>query len=293
VKLVTPPLIVEEGDAFKKDVLERASYGESLMNLVSRSTDELVISLDGKWGEGKSTFIKMWRGMLTENGIHSIYIDAFSTDYVDDAFISIASVVTNYFEKNIAESESKKLEELTDKAKRVGVSLLSWGAKIGLKAATLGAIKDSDIEELKDIKGDLSSGVSNLVGSFIEEKLTSHAKDLETIQSFKELLSTMPSKLEGEGNSPLIIIIDELDRCKPTFAVEVIEKIKHIFSVKNVVFVLVMNKGQLEESIRSVYEKWTPFFGHSLRINFCSAYAALDNSHFPKYTSSGVKLSNA
>ena len=40
---------------------------------------------------------------------------------------------------------------------------------------------------------------------------------------------------------------------KPTFAVEIIEKIKHLFSVENVVFLLVINKAQLEESIKSVY----------------------------------------
>ena len=63
----------------------------------------------------------------------------------------------------------------------------------------------------------------------------------------------MPSKLNSSDGKPLVIIVDELDRCKPTFAVEVLEKIKHLFSVKNVVFLLIMNKSQLEESIRSVY----------------------------------------
>jgi hypothetical protein len=51
----------------------------------------------------------------------------------------------------------------------------------------------------------------------------------------------------------LVIVIDELDRCRPSFALEILEKIKHLFSVKNVVFLLVMNKQQLEEAIKSVY----------------------------------------
>ena len=50
-----------------------------------------------------------------------------------------------------------------------------------------------------------------------------------------------------------MVILDELDRCKPTFAVDAIEKIKHLFSVQNVVFVLVMNKVQLEQSVKIVY----------------------------------------
>ncbi len=89
---------------------------------------------------------------------------------------------------------------------------------------------------------------------FIEERISSHAKDVALIQSFKEMLSELPSKLQEDNEErPLVIIIDELDRCKPTFAVEMIEKIKHLFSVQHIVFVVVMNKSQLEESIKCIY----------------------------------------
>lgn len=253
MKLVTPSLVVLENDSFKNDTLNRKTYGEALLNLVVRSDDELVISLDGKWGEGKTTFIKMWQGLLSENGIPNIYINAFSNDYLDDAFISVISEITKYSEKHIVKSHQEKIVDLKNKAKIIGSQLLSWSTKLGIKAATLGIIKDSDIEELKDIKNDIAKGVSNLVADFIEERINSHSKDVVLIQSFKELLSSLPSKLFKEEEKPLIVIIDELDRCKPTFAVELLEKTKHLFSVKNVVFILVINKNQLEESIKSVY----------------------------------------
>lgn len=253
MRLVTPPLVVEENDSFKNDALDRKTYGEALLNLVIRSNDELVISLDGNWGEGKTTFVKMWQGLLSENGVSSIYIDAFSNDYVDDAFISVASAITHYAEAHIKKDHHDKIAELKEKTKKVGGQLLSWSARIGIKAATLGVIKDAEIEELKDIKEEMAKSVSDIVGGFIEERINSHSKDVAIIQSFKNLLSSIPSKLEKNADKPLVIIIDELDRCKPTFAVEIIEKIKHLFSVKNVVFVLVMNKVQLEESIRCVY----------------------------------------
>ena len=253
MKLVTPQLIVKEDDAFTNDALGRKTYGEALLNLVVRSSDELVVSLDGKWGEGKTTFVKMWQGLLSQAGIPNIYIDAFANDYIDDAFISIASAITTYAEARIKKTHHEKIDELKDKTKKVGGQLLSWSARIGIKAATLGIIKDTDIEELNEIRGDLSKGVSDVIGAFIEDRINSHSKYIALIQSFREVLSTLPSKLQENGNSPLVVIMDELDRCKPTFAVEVIENIKHLFSVKNVVFVLVMNKAQLEESIRSVY----------------------------------------
>lgn len=253
MKLVTPALVVNENDAFINDALNRKSYGEALLNLVIRSSDELVVSLDGKWGEGKTTFVKMWQGLLSEANVPNIYIDAFSNDYIDDAFISVASAINSFAESNISKENHEKTTELKEKSKKLGIQLLSWSAKVGIKAATLGIIRDCDLEELKDIKDDLAKGPSGIIGDFIEERLSSHAKDVELIKSFRELLSVIPSKIKDNDNKPLVIIVDELDRCKPTFAVEIIEKIKHLFSVKNVVFVLVMHKAQLEESIRSVY----------------------------------------
>ena len=191
----------------------------------------------------------MWQGLLNESKIQNIYIDAFANDYLDDAFIAVT--ITDFADKN-AKNKSKA-SEFKDKAKNVGGKLLTWTARLGVKAATLGLIKESEIEELKDIKGDLANSSSAVVSGFIEERLNSHSKDIELLATFREALSELPSTLNDSEGKPLVIIIDELDRCKPTYAVEIIEKIKHLFSVNNIVFVLVMNKKQLEESVKCIY----------------------------------------
>ena len=53
--------------------------------------------------------------------------------------------------------------------------------------------------------------------------------------------------------NPLIFIIDELDRCRPTFAIELLERVKHIFDVPNMVFVLGINRAELCKSLQSIY----------------------------------------
>ncbi len=290
MRIVTPSLVVEDGESFAKDILDRKKYGEALRNLVSRSSDALVISLDGKWGEGKTTFVKMWQGLLSESSIPNIYIDAFANDYIDDAFITVASAITNYAEKTIVKGQKEKIAKLKEKSKKVGGQLLSWSARIGIKAATLGVIKDSDIDGLKDIKGDVSKTASDLAGKFVEERISNHSKDIEIIQSFRELLSELPSKLESEGEKPLVVIIDELDRCKPTFAVELVEKIKHLFSVENVVFLLVMNKTQLEESIKSVYGQ--NIDAHTYLQKFINIEAKLPKHTGERYTNDLSKYTN-
>lgn len=251
MKLVTPSLLVENSDGFRNDILQRQQFGDALSNLVMRSTDELVISLDGKWGEGKTTFVKMWRGHLKEKGIPSIYIDAFQNDYTEDAFISIASAITSYVEQNSA--GSPKILAFKDQAKKVGVRLLSWTAKIGIRAATIGIIKESDIDALSEIGNEVAADTSETIADLVKERLNAHSKETELIKSFRESLSDLPANLTDNSSGRLVIVIDELDRCRPSFALEVLEKIKHLFSVKNVVFLLVMHKQQLEEAIKSVY----------------------------------------
>ncbi|WP_126452349.1 KAP family P-loop NTPase fold protein [Sulfuriflexus mobilis] len=251
MKIVIPQLLVEESESFQNDLFERQPFGDALLNVVDRSNGELVISIDGQWGEGKTTFVKMWQGHLKNSNISSVYIDAFSNDYIDDPFISISSAITSFVESN--ELDDQASEEFKDKAKKVGGKLISWTARLGVKAATLGLIKDTEIEELNDIKGDIAKDTSSLVNKFIEERLESHNADIELMSSFRNALSELPSAIPNNENKPLVVIIDELDRCKPTYAVDLIEKVKHLFAVPNIVFVLVMHKQQLEESVKCIY----------------------------------------
>src|SRR5690606_32386565 len=113
--------------------------------------------------------------------------------------------------------------------------------------------KESDIDALSEIGDDVAADTSETIAGLVQERLDAHSKENDLIQSFRESLSDLPVNLMDNSSGRLVIIIDELDRCKPSFAVEVLEKIKHLFSVKNVVFLLVMHKQQLEEAIRSVY----------------------------------------
>ncbi|MEO5703141.1 MAG: P-loop NTPase fold protein, partial [Gammaproteobacteria bacterium] len=255
MRLTTPRLEIEEGNAFEQDALDRKKFGVSLMNLVSRSDDALVIALNAPWGEGKTTFIKMWQGLLKENNVNSIYFDAFENDYVDDAFIAIASQIVSFIEMELSSTSSakKNLKDLKKNAAKVGAQLLTWTVKLGIKAATLGVINASDIEALNDIKSDLAKDTSEVLSKYVQERIQSHKKNVQSIKSFKDTLSATADIIRQETGKPLIIIIDELDRCKPTYAVEIIEKIKHLFSVPNVVFILVMHKPQLEEAVKSVY----------------------------------------
>ncbi len=237
-KIVIPPIIVE-----KQDVFGRKEFGEYLLNLISQSGDELIMSLDGKRGEGKTTFVKMWRGMLDKKGIPNIYINAFENDYSDDAFIAIAGVIEAYIEEHENKDEVNP-GNFKKKVKIFRGNFLSLMVNVVINLITNGAMKNKD---------ELFEKFATAADDFFGKKLQLYKKDKEIIQSFKRLVSKMLTSINSKEDNLLVIIIDEIDCCNPTYALDIIKKVKRLSPVENVVFVLVMDRDQLKESVKLVH----------------------------------------
>ena len=76
----------------------------------------------------------------------------------------------------------------------------------------------------------------------------------KAICSFRTALQDVANSLSCKHqDNPLIIAIDELDRCRPSYAVELLEVVKHFFAVTNIVFVLAIDKSQLSHAIQAIY----------------------------------------
>lgn len=86
MKITIPSIKIEGNEGFspEKDIFVRKEFGERLAKLLTQTDDEFVVALDAGWGEGKSTFIQMWKGEVAHHRnqkIRTIYFDAFSNDY--------------------------------------------------------------------------------------------------------------------------------------------------------------------------------------------------------------------
>lgn len=291
MRITIPSLADKETLTFEEDILNRKPFAEMLTNLVQGGEESLVMSIDAQWGEGKTTFVKMWQSLLEEKGIPNVYVDAFENDYVDDAFVALVSAIFTYIDEQ--ELGPEKIDRLKENAAKVSKQLLSWTVGIIIKLVTMGVIRGN----LEDIEKELAKGFSGTVEKFLENRLSSHEQDKSSLQAFKEELANLPGLLAerqqqdspAETTSPqeippLVVIVDELDRCKPTFAVEIIERVKHLFSVKNVVFVLVMNTRQLEESVKAVYGQ--TINAHTYLQKFIKVETRLPKATIPKDESS-------
>ncbi|PHS23988.1 MAG: hypothetical protein COA84_10255, partial [Robiginitomaculum sp.] len=257
MRLFPAELEIEDNEGFseEKDIFQREKIGNGLTNILTSVSDPCVVAVDGSWGSGKSVFLKMWAGELRNDGIPVIYFDAFKNDYFDDAFIAIVGEIINLAIKQSGEKSSA--DEFKSKALAVFKIFALAGSKKLIEHATFGVIGD---EEVKDIT-DAITETKGLEKQF-DEILKSYGNSHDVLEAFKKTLSDLPEVLgegeEGEEASdknkkPLIIIIDELDRCRPDFALQILERIKHLFSVPNVHFVLGVHLEQLENSVKYAY----------------------------------------
>ncbi|MYF78794.1 MAG: hypothetical protein F4180_02560 [Chloroflexi bacterium] len=86
-----------------------------------------------------------------------------------------------------------------------------------------------------------------------KDLVADYRTQLKTKREIRNRLTDMAALVRKESDRPLVFIIDELDRCRPTFAIELLERVKHIFDVPNIVFVFGINRAELVKSLESVY----------------------------------------
>ncbi len=245
MKLTPTPIEIEQYEGFtpEKDIFRRSAFAEELSKLVITNSDELVIALNAPWGEGKTTFVKMWRGMLREKQIESIYFDAYSNDFLEDPFLALVGEVYSL----LGQDDDKKFQlEFKKKAVSAIKTFGRVGVRIGVRAATAGLLDGTVIEG-----AGAENELSDLADSQFSRLLESIEQDKQNLQEFRKVLRKAANDI-GNGEK-IIFIIDELDRCRPTFALDILEKIKHILSTKEIVFVLVVNREQIGEIIKSRY----------------------------------------
>ena len=130
------------------------------------------------------------------------------------------------------------------------------------KALTLGALNHEDLDDageaVKSIVKGTSDAAGDILGGVISERLQNANKEKDALESFRENLkqlvqSANDSSGTDEKPTPLVIIVDELDRCRPPFALSILERIKHLFSVPGVHFLLVTHLPHLEQTVQGAY----------------------------------------
>ena len=257
MKLKAPPLEIPIHEPFRNDLLGRKDSADGLSELLKSCEDSLVLCINGRWGDGKTTFLKMWRQHLINFSFRTLYFNAWENDFSDDALVSLIGEFDVMIETSgKRDATTAKAKSYLRKAKRFGAVLIKKGIPIGIRLATSGLINiDANVAE--KIPDDIEKSLSEAAERLANEQIENYQASKKTVAGFKEQLKEFAEHVtapkQGQERLPLVIFVDELDRCRPSYAVQVLEKIKHLFNVPNIVFVLAMDKEQLGYSVRAMY----------------------------------------
>lgn len=268
-----PKIDVYEDGFSKHDRLDRVSQGRQLSELVERINEPMVIAVDGAWGSGKSHFLKCWVGehLKKDHSTEVVYFDAFEHDFLDDPLIALTGVIGERLAGDKTASQSA-LQGLKRAAPALGRGLL----RMGVSVATAGVLTRAD--DLVDAAaGSLEQGAQDAIDSFWKKEDGKRA----AMKAFREALVTLTEPDDGDKPTRrLIVVVDELDRCRPDYALSLLEIIKHFFNVDGVHFVLGCNMEALAGSVRARYG--TDYDGQRYLQKFVTLKLSLVSSS--KYT---------
>lgn len=225
---------IDQNDPFKNCKLNRRAQANVFLKLIPGFVNGGVIALNNKWGTGKTSFVKMLDAHLKKNEFTTIYFNAWENDFEDNPLSALISELKVKFPND----ENSK-------------AVVKHGAKLALNISSniISHLLEKYIgkETIKTIAESINKSAENI----FEEEIKEYSEKKKSLSDFKSSLQAFIA--DNTKNQPLIFFIDELDRCRPNYAVKVLECIKHLFSVPNLLFILSIDKEQLGNAINGYY----------------------------------------
>lgn len=269
--------ITIDGNCLPADRLDRAKYAEFLTGMLasqgyftaadgSEEKRNYVLNLNSEWGSGKTYFLRRWESSLKER-YPVVYIDAWKQDYSDDPLVTVITSIITQLREQAGRDEDDAIFKVSNKVvgllKAAAPGLVRGLAKRYLDidpVAIMNAEEDDPtlprVPNPSDPEGepiDMSIAASQMVKHLLDEHCAKE-KAVESLKtSVKQWVEAVVALSEGKITYPAFIFVDELDRCRPSYAVEMLETIKHIFDLEGVVFVVATDTEQLQHTIKALY----------------------------------------
>lgn len=230
------------------DKLALKPFAEKLLGYISTEhrfvEGALVVSLEAPFGSGKSTFLAMFADMIESIPANdrpfalTVRLNAWESDFGEDPVLAIVS--------GIAEAVAIQRPDVDDE---VLTKMKSAAGMVGRVVASVA----SDVVANK-IGVDLAKAVASGKGKPPAEDTGMAA--FKTYQIRKKAIGDLKesiSEFTGETGLKVLLLVDELDRCRPAYAIDYLESLKHLFDDPNFTAILGIDRKQMASSSKSLF----------------------------------------
>lgn len=225
--------ISKQQHPFDDDLLKRKNIADTFVNIILNTQGPYVYNINSPYGTGKTFFLKRLKVLLEKQNIATVFYSSWENDYFDNPLISITQEIT----AELTECKKNFKEKFKNISKR---------AIAGITTVANTLVR-------------LTCPPANMILNMTDEAISKLPKESFTVSNYKDLKEEkekFKNKLtEITKNNQLVIIIDDLDRCRPDYAVKMLETIKHFFNIPNTIFILATDRSQIESAISVLYGK--------------------------------------
>lgn len=269
-----------------QDKIGREPIVNKISTLINNLTtnEHFCLALDGEWGSGKSFVLDMLYERLQGNDSHLVVrYDAWECSFYDEPLVAIlSSIVDSAFDKLPTLPGGK--QAIKRGGKKLGMSILE---ELSSKTGKLGFLATI----VKKIIAHISSFKESMMMDTKDGKVAEFKSYQAYLKDVKDSLNEFTAHKDGNGKqNKLIILVDELDRCLPDMQLKILERLHHLFDIKNCVVVCAINADSVAQNVRTTYgvdgfEYLRKFFDYIYRIQkSTSEYLATLLSDLAKLT---------
>lgn len=231
---------MKQVETFEGDLLGLTEFADRLEQFIQVEHNfvagGLVLALSSRFGSGKTTFLTMWRDRIekaneskkvNDRKFVVVPLNAWESDYYGDPLFAIVSSLLDHI-------PSSKRESILDAAKKVGSFSVAIGNQVVAAATGIDALAAGEYAEKKNAPSDT---------------FTMYEGRKDAMEDLKKAIRDYIKSTKGQ----VLFLVDELDRCRPDYAISYLETVKHIFDIERAVFILAADRNQLKNSAKSAF----------------------------------------
>ena len=228
-----------------EDKIGRTEIVDKICSLVDnlQKDKHFCLALNGDWGSGKTFVMQMIEEKLKTHAEYTVIkYDAWENNFYSDPLISILSCVIYGLQNKLSEMQGG-MAVIKEIGSQIKDAALQDNGKIGVLARAIKGI--ADLVKLFNKPFTKDTDGKNISGFKSYQNLLKEVKDkLNLITEYEEY---------RDKQNKLIILVDEIDRCLPDEQLKILERLHHLFGVKNCAVICAINKNCIAQNVKITY----------------------------------------